>query len=200
MTLHSTITIREATAADAPALARLIDIAGEGVPSWLWAQMAADGQSPIEVGEQRARRDTGGFSWRNALVTERDGEVAAMMLGYGIGEPSEEDRAGIRDLPETLQPFIELEHRSAGSFYVNALATLPGRRGLGLGAALMGAAEDRAKAQGISRMSIQAYEQNTGAVRLYERIGFRRAETRPVLSHPCQPYYDGRVLLLLKDI
>ncbi len=187
MTLHSPITIREATAADAPALARLIDIAGEGVPSWLWAQMAADGQSPIEVGEQRARRDTGGFSWRNALVTERDGEVAAMMLGYGIGEPSAEDRAGIRDLPETLQPFIELEHRSAGSFYVNALATLPGRRGLGLGAALMGAAEDRAKAQGISRMSIQAYEQNTGAVRLYERLGYRRAETRPVLSLDCSP-------------
>ncbi|MAS05560.1 MAG: GNAT family N-acetyltransferase [Ahrensia sp.] len=200
MTLHSPITIREAAPADAPALARLIDIAGEGVPSWLWTKMAADGQSPIAVGEERARRDTGGFSWRNALVTERDGEVAAMMLGYGIGEPSEEDRAGIRDLPETLQPFIELEHRSAGSFYVNALATLPGRRGLGLGSALMRAAEDRAKAQGMSRMSIQAYEQNTGAVRLYERLGYRRAETRPVLSHPCQPYYDGRVLLLLKDI
>ena len=64
----------------------------------------------------------------------------------------------------------------------------------------MHAAENRAKAQGISRMSIQAYEQNTGAVRLYERLGYRRAETRPVLSHPCQPYYDGRVLLLLKDI
>ena len=200
MTLHSPITIREATPADAPALARLIDIAGEGVPSRLWSQMATGGQNPIEVGEERARRDSGGFSWRNALVTERDGQVAAMMLGYGIGEPSEEDRAGIRDLPETLQPFIELEHRSAGSFYVNALATLPGRRGLGLGAALMRAAEDRAKAQGISRMSIQAYEQNTGAVRLYERLGYRRTETRPVLSHPCQPYYDGRVLLLLKDI
>lgn len=200
MTLHSPIALREATPADAPALARLIDIAGEGVPSWLWAQMATGGQSPIEVGEERARRDTGGFSWRNALVSERDGQVAAMMLGYAIGEPSEEDRAGIADLPDTLQPFVELEHVAAGSFYVNALATLPGRRGFGLGSVLMRAAEAKAKAQGISRMSIQAYEQNTGAVRLYERLGYIRAETRPVLSHPCQPYYDGRVLLLLKDI
>ena len=200
MTMHSPIAIREATPEDAPALAKLIDIAGEGVPSWLWAQMAAEGQSPIEVGEQRARRDSGGFSWRNALVSERGGQIAAMVLGYRIDAPSEEDRAGIENLPETLQPFVELEHRSAGSFYVNALATLPGRRGLGLGSALMRAAETKAKAQGISLMSIQAYEQNTGAVRLYERLGYRRAETRPVLSHPCQPYYDGRVLLLLKDI
>jgi ribosomal protein S18 acetylase RimI-like enzyme len=34
---------------------------------------------------------------------------------------------------------------------------------------------------GISRMSIQVFEQNTDAVRLYERLGYRRAETRPVL-------------------
>ena len=130
MTIHIDTFIRAATPQDAPALARLIDIAGEGVPSWLWSQMATEGQSPIEVGEQRARRETGGFSWRNALVSERGGEVAAMMLGYRIDAPSEEDRAGIENLPETLQPFVELEHRSAGSFYVNALATLPGRRGL----------------------------------------------------------------------
>ncbi|MAZ18267.1 MAG: GNAT family N-acetyltransferase [Ahrensia sp.] len=200
MTLHSPIALREATPADAPALARLIDIAGEGIPAWLWSQMATEGRSPIEVGEERARRETGGFSWRNALVAERDGKVAAMMLGYPIGEPSEAERAQVSDLPAPVRPFVELEHRAADSFYVNALATLPGRRGFGLGAALMQAAEAKAKAQGISRMSIQVYEQNTGAVRLYERLGYSHAETRPVLSHPCQPYYDGRVLLLLKDI
>jgi hypothetical protein len=45
MTLHIPIALREATPADAPALARLIDIAGEGVPNWLWTQMADGGQT-----------------------------------------------------------------------------------------------------------------------------------------------------------
>ncbi len=76
----------------------------------------------------------------------------------------------------------------------------PDGAGLGLGTALMKAAEDKAAAAGITQLSVQVFEQNAHAVKLYDRLGYRVAETRPVLSHPCQPYYDGRVLLLLKDI
>lgn len=200
MTMHSYTIIRAAERQDARSLAKLIDIAGEGIPSWLWSQMAAEGQSALDTGEERAKRDAGGFSWKNALVAEHNAEIAAMMVGYRIAEPSEEDRAEVSGLPAPVRPFVELEHRSAGTFYVNALAALPGRRGLGLGTALLRAAEDAAKAQGIGTMSIQAFEQNTGAVKLYKRLGYKVTETRPVLSHPCQPYYDGRVVLMLKDI
>lgn len=200
MTMHSHPLIRAATPQDAPILARLIDIAGEGIPNWLWSGMTEDGQSALEVGTERARRDTGGFSWRNALVAERDGDIAAMMLGYEITAPSDADLAATPDMPEAFRPFIELEHRSVGSFYVNALATLPGRRGFGLGTRLMRAAEEKATSAGIRQMSIQAYEHNTGAVRLYERLGYAIADARPVLLHPCQPYYDGRIVLMLKDI
>lgn len=200
MTIHTDTFIRAATPQDARLLARLIDIAGEGIPNWLWAGMAGTGQSALDVGEARARRETGGFSYRNALVAERDGKPAAAMIGYRITEPSAAERAEVADLPDQIRPFVELEHRAIGSFYVNALAALPGRRGFGLGSTLLAAAEDRAAAQDISRMSIQVYEQNTGAVKLYERTGYSVADTRPVLSHPCQPYYDGRVLLMLKDV
>jgi len=198
--MHSHTDIRAATPQDARTLAKLIDIAGEGIPNWLWTRMAADRQTPLDVGEERARRETGGFSYRNALVADRGGDVAAMMLGYPVGEPSEADRDAVADLPEPVRPFVELEHLSGGTFYVNALAALPGRRGSGLGTALMKAAEDKAAAAGITQLSVQVFEQNAHAVKLYDRLGYRVAETRPVLSHPCQPYYDGRVLLLLKDI
>ena len=200
MTMHSYTIIRAAERQDARALARLIDIAGEGIPNWLWSQMAGEGQSALDAGEERAKRDAGGFSWKNALVAEHNAEIAAMMVGYRIEEPSDEDRAELPGLPEPGRPFVELEHRSAGTFYVNALAALPGRRGLGLGTALLRAAENKAATQGIRRMSIQAFEQNTGAVRLYQRLGYKVTDARPVIIHPCQPYYDGRVVLMLKDI
>lgn len=192
--------VRAASSRDARIMAKLIDIAGEGIPRWLWAGMAEPGQSPLDVGEARARRDSGGFSYRHALVAEQHGEVAGMMLGYRIEAPSAEERAALAGLPEPIQPFVALEHESVGSFYVNALAVLPGRRGTGIGSLLLAAAEARARTLGIARMSIQVYEQNSGALRLYQRCGYQHTASRPVLMHPCQPYYDGRVLLLLKDL
>lgn len=200
MTFHGYSNLRAATRDDARTLTKLIDIAGEGIPNWLWSRMATEGQTPLEVGEDRARRDTGGFSWTNAIVAEHEGAAAAMMLGYGIAEPSEEDRADVEGLPEPIRPFVELEHLSAGTFYVNALATFPGRRELGLGTALMAAAEYKAATAAIRRMSIQVFEQNTGAMKLYQRLGYRTVDTRPVLLHPCQPYYDGRVALMMKEL
>lgn len=200
MNTQLTIRLRAATPDNSYVLAKLIDIAGEGIPSYLWTAMAGPGETALQVGEARARRETGSFSYRNAIVAEVDGEVVGMMLGYVIAEPSEEDRAAIPDLPEPVRPFVELEHQSVGTFYVNALAVLPGRRGAGVGAKLLRAAEDRARELGVRRMSIQVFAQNDGAVRLYHRLGFHDAAESPVLLHPCQPYYDGVVLLLVKDL
>ena len=49
-------------------------------------------------------------------------------------------------------------------------------------------------------MSIQVYEQNVGAVRLYTKLGYEIAAREPVRLHPCQPYYTGDVLLLIKNL
>ncbi len=49
--------LRPATPDDAPILARLVDFAGEGMPTYIWAQMAEPGQSMWDVGAGRACRD-----------------------------------------------------------------------------------------------------------------------------------------------
>ena len=197
---HDMTMIRPARPGDARVLAKLIDIAGEGIPHHLWSGMAGPGESPLDVGEARARRDGGGFSWRHAVVAETGGAVTGMMLGYPVAEPTTEDRSAGPGLPPVIRPFVELEHEAPGTYSVNALAVLPGRRGAGIGGRLMAAAEVQALAAGIARMSIQVFSQNTGAVQLYLRLGYVEAGSRPVLDHPCQPYYDDRVLLLVKDI
>ena len=51
--------IRDARPDDAPALATLIDYAGEGIPGWLWSQSAAPGQTAEQVGCERAAREEG---------------------------------------------------------------------------------------------------------------------------------------------
>jgi ribosomal protein S18 acetylase RimI-like enzyme len=177
-------------------MARLIDIAGEGIPSWLWASSGAPGDVPTELGEERARRETGGFSYRHAIVAQADGDVVGMALSYPIDAPPTIEQT---TLPLPLVPFVILEAQSVGTWYVNALAVFPAFRNSGIGQRLIAAVEATAKLAGHSRMSIQVFSWNAGAIRLYERQGFRPVSRSPVLCHPSRPALAGDVVLLMKD-
>lgn len=197
MTIHTTPGIRQATPQDALHLARLIDIAGEGIPSWLWGQQTDDGQVPLDIGAQRAQRVSGGFSYTNALIAEQAGIPLGMVLSYAIDVAPEDNPD---DLPAPIAPFVALEKHSVGTWFINALAVATGHRSQGVGARLLAAAEDLAVANGYDAMSLQVYAQNTGAVRLYQRLGYAQRAKSPVRHHPCQPYYTGDVLLLIKPL
>lgn len=197
MNMHSLPKIRQATKSDAVCLAQLIDIAGEGIPSWLWAQSCDAGQTPLERGVERAKRTAGGFSFKNALVAEQDGGTLGMVLSYPITNEPEDDLA---DLADPVAPFVALEKQSVGTWYINALVVFAGNRSRGIGVKLLKAAEALALEHGTKVMSIQAYAQNAGAVRLYQRLGYEMTSKAAVLSHPCQPYYTGDVLLLTKQL
>lgn len=197
MTGSTQTMVRAATEANAMNLAKLIDIAGEGIPTWIWSQSATDRKSPLEIGVERARRENGGFSYRNAMVAQVDGAAVGMVLSYPIDMPSDNDPG---DLPAPVAPFVALERQAVGTWYINALSVFPEYRGMGLGKLLLNEAEIQARQRGYERMSIQVYAQNQGAVRLYTRVGYGIASQEPVRDHPCQPYYTGDVLLLTKRL
>ena len=56
---------RPARIDDAPALADLVDFAGEGLPSYLWAKMAQPSETAMDVGRRRAAREEGAFSYHD---------------------------------------------------------------------------------------------------------------------------------------
>ena len=197
MNFRVTNRIRQAEPSDASALAELINLAGEGIPSWLWARACADGQLPIDVGAERAKRTSGGFSYTNALVADYLDKPVGMVLSYAITEAPTDNPD---KLPAPIAPFVALEKLSVDTWYINALAVFDQGRGLGIGTCLLLAAEDLARANGMDVMSIQVYGQNTRALRLYERIGYERVASEPVKEHPCPPYYTGDVLLLKKQL
>ncbi len=62
-------------------------------------------------------------------------------------------------------------------FVVDAIAVSEASRGLGLGTALMVRAEERAREMGKHKMTLQVIGENTGAIRLYERLGYRTVRT-----------------------
>ena len=197
MNTHIKDFIRHAEFSDAESLAKLINLAGEGIPNWLWARACVEGQTPLEIGVERAKRETGGFSYKNALVAETDGKTIGMVLSYAITEAPTDDPD---DLPAPIAPFVALEKLSVNTWFINALAVFAEGQNQGYGSQLLAAAENLARANGFDRMSIQVYAQNTGAVRLYSRHGYKQVSSDPVRLHPSPPYYTGDVLLLMKSL
>jgi ribosomal protein S18 acetylase RimI-like enzyme len=189
--------LRRATREDSRAVAELMDIAGHGLPAYVWSLSAEDGQEPIDAGTQRAAREDGNFSYRNAVVAEEDGEVVAMVLAYRLPEAGE--GVNLEEVPELLRPLVELELLAPGTFYVNGLATLPAHQGRGLGSKLLEAARALAAEAGCDELSIEVFEQNEVALRLYERHGYRIVARRQAVPHPSYPY-GGDVLLMTRKV
>lgn len=194
---EAAIEIRPARKADAAAMAVLVDIAGEGMPAYMWAQIKARGQSLLEIGRSRAARDTGAFSWRNACVAESDGEVAALLVDYPIDDPYV--IGDLSQMPDFIHPLVRLEAQAPGSWYVNALATFPEFRNKGLGAKLLALSETRGKKHGSRRMSIIVAGENPGAMRLYGRTGYVEAAREAVVEFPGCPH-GGDWVLMTKEL
>ena len=170
---------RPAVIEDAPILAELVNYAGEGLPLYLWAKMAAAGETAWDVGRRRAARDEGSFSYRNAIMIEHDGHCAGCLIGYGIADDPEPIAA---DMPAMFVPMQELENLAPGTWYVNVLAVLPQFRGHGLGTKLLALAEGTARALGKRGLSVIVADSNLGARKLYERCGYREYAKRAAVK------------------
>jgi ribosomal protein S18 acetylase RimI-like enzyme len=72
----------------------------------------------------------------------------------------------------TIQGIVD---RGVGS--IQNIGIVPGHRGLGLGTCLIEQALAGFRLGGVRRASLEVTADNTSAVRLYQRLGFRRART-----------------------
>ena len=180
-------------------MAELVNIAGDGLPSYLWAKFARAGQSGWDVGLERARGGLGGFAFQNTVVREVGGEVGACLLGYPLRD-SPPAPAG--DVPAPLGPLIELGRLAPPErWYLNVLATLPQHRGKGLASDLLRIADEFAREAESVRpcISLIVSDANAGARRLYARHGYRQLSSRPIVKEAWE-HAGENWLLLLKEM
>ena len=186
---------RPATIEDCYDIARLFKVASGGVAEYTWATMQADypGLSPIEIGERRYASDKTVFTYNNSIVASQDDQVMGVLVTFPIAdevdEPSETQ-------DQVLAPY-SLE--APGSWYICAMALFPEFRGQGLGTKLLAIARSQAQDRGFNELSLLVFEQNTGAVRLYERNGFKTVDRAPVVPHKLIQY-TGNILLMTAPV
>jgi ribosomal protein S18 acetylase RimI-like enzyme len=175
---------RAATRQDAAVLAERVNMAGKGLPLYIWPQMAGPGEDAWDVGRRRAALESGSFTYRNAIVREEDGRVAAALIGYPL--PDRPEPSNLDEIPPMFVPLQQLEDLAPATRYVNVLATYPEVRGRGFGGELLAVAEDLAAGAGKTGLSIIVSDGNTGAIRLYRRSGYEDVATRPMVKDDWQ--------------
>jgi ribosomal protein S18 acetylase RimI-like enzyme len=123
------------------------------------------------------------YSFQNVIFAENDKVIVGMASGCTAKQRRRfSDRplkqaAGfpalrMRAVKILCAPLLRILNTLAdGDFYLQAIAIDKELRGEGVGSALMDSIEDRARAGGSTRLSLDVSAKNEGARRLYERRG-----------------------------
>lgn len=180
---------RWATSADIPFIVPLVAESSGGVWPAVWKALSDDGE-PVEASGAKYLADpTHDVCFANAVLAEADSRRLGVMIAYpeekeSPNGPETDDRPCLpSDLEQALRPYRLL--RDPDSLFIAELCCLPEARGQGLGSRFLACAREIADARGLPRLSLRVFSANVGAVRLYERCGFKIIDRQAVIPHPC---------------
>jgi ribosomal protein S18 acetylase RimI-like enzyme len=191
----SGVEFRPATKEDSRRIAELFSISSDGVVDYVWMTLESEypGLEPVEIGAVRYAGEEGNFSYTNCVVAEREGQVIGQLCTYPVEASTEEPEEAVDPV---LEPYARLE--IPGTLYISSLALFEQFRGMGLGTEMLSIARKQARERNLDALSLLVFEQNTGAVKLYEREGFHEVDRAPVVAHPLINH-TGDVILMAAD-
>jgi ribosomal protein S18 acetylase RimI-like enzyme len=188
------VELRAATVEDIPDLAQLAVMAGDGLLDAMY-QGAVPSLPTSKILERRLNRIGTTKSYENCWVAEYRSQVVGCLNAYPMDDEALDppDPLLLADRRYLVEPSNCLDAR--GTFHLNTVAVLPDYRSRGIGTKLLSLARSRAKDIGLSRMSLIVFEQNTRAVALYERFGFRSIRRSQAARHESMRYSGNLILM-----
>ena len=163
-----------------------------------WDEQAREENcNPLDIGERIYKIPQQGYSYRSTTIVETNGQVCGMLLAFPMSDSSPrnpENRPSVDD-DNVFAPYIYLEEPN--SWYICGIAFYPQYQGQGLGTKMMAMANEQAKEAGFNQLSLVAFEENTGSVRLYKRLGYRVVDRAPIVPHP-MIHTSGDALLMAR--
>lgn len=171
------ISIRPATAADAPFIARAIIMAiGEEI-AMRFAETAERRPLVDRLFTELAERDDSQYSYLNSHVAATaDGHVAGIVVAYDGARLRELRRAFTAKAAEILgldiDPETMADETTPDEVYLDSLAVFPEYRGRGIAHSLIQCAAEKAHALG-KPLGLLCEPENRPAETLYKSLGFK---------------------------
>jgi ribosomal protein S18 acetylase RimI-like enzyme len=171
--------IRDATVNDCFDLANLHALAADGLVEWCYEGAVAD-VDPIELLARVFESDQEPYTYRTCVVAEDAGRIVGKLHSYAW-----DDSAAVMPpdpyIPKERMAVIDaIAPPTPPSWHIEVMAVLPEYQGRGLGRRFIDIAKSQASARNIDLLSLHVFESNEGAIRLYERCGFRVVDRAPI--------------------
>ncbi len=195
----SEIRIRPAAKTDAKMIAELSLVAGGGVVEYLLTGLMP-GFSVQQMMQFRFGGDELPFSYLCCSVAEIDGEIAGISNAYSsdynkIPSSSEKDFIPTDRINYLLKPLYK--NIIPNSYYLNSIAIFEKFRGKKIGSALLNHVANEAKQKNFNSVILHAWTDNTKAIKLYEREGYKIIEHIDIQRQPLLPHDGGMELMQL---
>jgi ribosomal protein S18 acetylase RimI-like enzyme len=187
------IQFRPAEKSDCRTIASLYSISSDGVADYIWTKLAQPGEDLLDVGQRRYERENSLFSYQNCTLATQAETIVGMLVAF----PMFVDETAAPEEDPVLAPYSKLEDDN--SYYVCGVAVFPEYRNRGIGTQLMKLAETQAIAKGVTNLSLIVFEQNVGAKRLYDRLGYRELAREAIVPHPLI-HFTGDAILMVKQM
>ena len=189
------ISYRDGRNEDCAILAKLINIASEGIIEFLFHDLIPD-MTSVQMVAHNLSAENSFYSYKNAIVAEYNQNLIGASLSY----PSRFHQ--ITEETRNFLPEDRLEHfksfyasRVEDSLLLNALCVDERFRGKGIGTKLIALTKKKAKKDGFKSLSLMVLADNADAHRLYARCGFKTVEAVELKWHELIPHEGGCLLL-----
>lgn len=180
---------------DSQRIAELDNIASGGAVEYLFHDLVP-GLSAIQLLSNGLEQDVYPHTFRSCIVAESDHEIVGMALSFPAEFHCITDEL-VNFLPaDRLERFREFySSRVEGSYFLDAMSVEENYRGAGIGKALLEKTKVKASSEGYSELSLIVFADNTRAINLYERSGFKRVKNIELEPHKLIPHEGGCILM-----
>ena len=189
------IETRRSSKADIAHLTRISTMADGGFNEALYGGLD---QSVEEIMETEFSNPAFTNFYENFWVAHNHDEVVGGLHSF----PCDDFENDIRNplVPEDRylieSPFLEID--AIGTYYINALSVFPEFTRQGTGSQLLELARRLALERGFTELGLHVFAENSAAVSLYKKHGYREMGRRPMVPHPSMAY-SGDILLMTCD-
>ncbi|MGE7877852.1 GNAT family N-acetyltransferase [Peribacillus muralis] len=169
--------IRKATPEDASKASVLIRLAIKEIAEALTGE--TDEEKILTILAGFFKKSGNRISYENTFVSVHDGEVSGLIITYHGKDAQELDAPIVEQLRRKLNdPNITIDKEAeVDDLYLDTISVDPNYQGKGIGSALIQYVEEYAKQKGYPRVSLVVENENEGASRLYNKLGYKELKT-----------------------
>jgi len=195
--------IKTATPDHAYQIAQLINLASHNILEIFWQMQASKEQTPLEVAAKLVQSENDEISYKNTrlyldeTLSSNESPILGMVQAYKL--PTPYDVSKLYNHPPLIRQLMRLEAKVPGTWYINALATVPAHQRSGVATSLLADTHQKAQEHNCKQISLIVASQNSPAVKLYEKTGFEPRANAPIIAAP-NSNLKGDWVLMVKEI